>query len=101
MTRQLEQQREITQRKNDVEVLRLLEYGLVEDVALSGTVLTGFSVRLNGIEALVTLRGTLAGRSQVCFVGAGDIPQAFRKAGKLARTDRLKWRADKFEKDES
>lgn len=101
MTRQLDQWREDSQHKKDVEVLRLLEYGLLEDVARSGAVLQGFSVRLNGVEALVTLRGDMAGRPQVCFVGAGDLPQALRKVGRLARSDKLKWREDKYGKASS
>lgn len=96
MTRQLEQVREDRQKKSDMAVLLAIDGGLTADVGRSGAVLSGFSVRLDGGDCLLTLRAELAGRRQISFVGAETLTAALIKVCREARRDRLVWRADKY-----
>lgn len=96
MSRQLEAQREIQQSKRDRALVQAIEYELVDAVASAGAILDGFSVRLGGNDVLVTLRGELAGRRQVCFVGGESLSDSLRKVVREAKQDKLVWRADKF-----
>lgn len=96
MTRQLEAKREQRQAKKDRALLIALEGGLEDDVARAGGVLTGFSARLAGVDCLLTVRATLAGKPQICFIGAESLVEAILKLGREARGDKLKWRVDKF-----
>lgn len=96
MTRQLEQEREDRQKKRDNAVLLALEGGLAADVGHAGGELEGFSVRLNGGDCLITIRANVAGRRQICFVGAETLVDALLKSCREARQDKLKWRPDKY-----
>ena len=96
MTRQLEQVREDKQRKHDQELVAALEFGLVEGLERAGASLSGFSMKYNPAECLITIRAEMAGRPQIAFVGAGSMSDCFIKSSRLAVTDKLNWRADKF-----
>lgn len=71
---------------------------LESSVAYAGAILTGFSMRLGEGETLMTLRVILAGRRQVSFVASGTMAQCFAKAVREAKSDRLRWKVDKFAK---
>lgn len=77
-------------------LVRALEFELEGAVGHAGAVLTGFSVKLGNEEVLITLRGILAGRAQIAFVGAGDLPGCILKVVREAMGDKLRWRDDKF-----
>lgn len=96
MTRQLEQEQEIQQTKRNKALVRAIEYELAGAVAHSGGDLQGFSVKLGGYETLVTLRVILAGRPQISFVGSSNLGEALLKCVRLAKSDKLNWRDDKF-----
>lgn len=101
MSRQLEVQREIQQAKRDSELLQVIEFGLVGSVSHSGGVLTGFSVKIDEWETLMTLRAVRDGVSCVAFVGAGTLPDCLRKASRAAQKDSLHWRVDRYASDDS
>lgn len=65
-------------------------------VSYAGAELTGFSMRLSEEETLMTLRVVLAGRRQVAFVASGTMAQCLAKAVRDAKSDKLRWKADKF-----
>lgn len=71
---------------------------LESSIAYAGAILTGFSVRMEEGETLMTLRVILAGRRQVSFVASGTLAQCFAKAVREAKNDKLRWKADKFAK---
>ena len=96
MTRQLEQVQEEKNSKRNNALLLALEGGLARDVARGGADLLGFSVKLNGGDCLIILRASLAGRQQISFVGATDFPEGLLKACREGRSDKLKWREDKY-----
>lgn len=96
MSRQLEAKREERQSRLDRLTVAAVEFALEEAVAHSGAELQGFSVSLRGGDCLLTLRGVLAGRRQICFVGAEDFGGALRKAVREAKSDNLSWRDDKY-----
>lgn len=96
MSRQLEQRREDAQKKRDQKILQAVEYGIVDDVGRAGGVFTGFGLRYGPAECLVTVRATVAGRQQIAFVGAEDLGGCLIKLCRLARQDKLVWRADKY-----
>lgn len=73
-----------------------IDGGLFDAVGRAGAVLVGFSVKMEAEEVLVTIRGVLAGRRQVCFVGAGDLGSALLKVVAAAESDKLRWREDKY-----
>jgi hypothetical protein len=98
MTRQLEQAREDKQKKRDQAVLLLLEGGLEKAVEHAGGELTGFAVRLNGYDCLMTVKVVLAGKAQIAFVGAEDLTACLLKCEREAKADKLQWRADKYAK---
>lgn len=82
------------------EVLAAVEFELIGSLAHAGAVLTGFSVKFGDSDVLMILRAILAGRQQVCFVGAPDLPNCFRKAVQEAYSDSLRWREDEYARDD-
>jgi hypothetical protein len=96
MSRQLEQHLEEVTKRRHLAVVAAVEYALVGSIERAGGELTGFSVKLAEGDCLLTLRVTLAGRSQVSFVGAEDLGSALIKAVNLGRHDKLKYRPSKF-----
>lgn len=76
-----------------------LDGGLVRAVERAGAEVEGFAIRIRGYDCLLIIRGVLAGRKQVCFVGASDPAGCFLKAVDEAQRDKLRWQDDKFAKD--
>lgn len=79
-------------------LVRALEFELEGSVAHAGAILTGFSVKLGDDEVLITLRGHLAGRNQIAFVGGRDLPGTLLKVVREALGDKLRWRDDQYVK---
>lgn len=96
MTRQLEAAREVKQAKLDKQVLFAIEGGLSEAVSRAGGELTGLGVNLRGGDCLLVIKAVLAGKRQIAFVGAADLPNALVKAMREGNADKLAWRADKY-----
>lgn len=92
--------REIHQDNISREVLAAVEFELVGSIAHAGGVLRGLSVKFGDSECLMTLRAVLAGKPQVSFVGAPDLPSCFRKAVVDAYHDELRWREDVYARKE-
>lgn len=96
MSRQLEALQEQRTAKRHEAVLRTLEFGLEGAVGHAGGVLTGFSVKMDEWECLVTLRAVLDGKPCIAFVGSDTLISCLLKAEREAQRDNLTWRADKF-----
>lgn len=77
-------------------VLRAVEFELEGSVAHAGMMMTGFSVKFGDGECLLTVRGVLAGRPQIAFVGSSDLGNCILKVVRDALSDKLKFRDDKF-----
>ena len=98
MTRQLDivsEQR--TAKKHDM-LIRVVEFGLVGSVAHSGGVLTGFSVKIEEWECLMTIRAIKDDVPKISFVGSDSLLNCLLKAERDARNDKLVWREDKYAK---
>lgn len=96
MSRQLEQHAEEKAARRHASIVRAVEYELSDALAASKRELLGFSVKLSGGDCLITVRCSFGGAREVCFVGAEDLGSALIKCVREGRTDKLKWRADKF-----
>lgn len=86
-------------RKMHVAIVKALEFDLVGSVAHSGGVLTGFSVKIDEWETLVTLRAVVAGRPQIAFVGGESLAYTIVKCVREAHADRLQWREDRYKSE--
>lgn len=98
MANKLEEKRQQHQEQIGREVLAAVEFELVGACAHAGAELTGLTVKFNEGDCLMVLKGILAGRPQVSFVGAPDLANCFRKAVSEAYRDNLKWREDEYAK---
>lgn len=96
MTNKNHKKREEIRAQVDKEIVEAIEYGLVEAVAVSGGVLTGFSVKIGESDVLMTLRAKLEGKPSVCFVGCPDMPSCIRKAVVEGFHGGLRWRDDEY-----
>lgn len=94
---QTDRQRERSDRRTTL-AGKVVDGGLESALWRNGQELLGFSVRLTGVEALLTLRGRVEGEQQVCFVASASLADALNKAYKLAETGELRWRPDKYAK---
>lgn len=96
MSRQLDQaQEERTARANKA-LVRAVDFELQSAVALTGGVLTGFAVKIDDWQTLVTLKALVNDVPSVAFVGADSLKGCLLKAVREARSDKLSWRADKW-----
>lgn len=77
---------------------RVTEGELEAAVERSGGELAGLSVKFSGYEVLVTLRAVFPAGGVVCFVGGETLGACLLKAYGDAKTDRLRWREDRYAK---
>lgn len=96
MSRQLEQHQEETRKKRNAAIVQAVEYELAAAIERSGAVFAGFSCNYNPGEVLLVIKGDLGGRRQVAFVGAENMGSGLIKAVRLAQSDKLKWKDDKW-----
>ena len=96
VSRQLEQALEARTSRRHQAVVRAVEFELVGALSSQGAELYGFSVKIEDFECLMTLRAVIDGVHSISFVGAEDLVGVMLKAVHLAKSDRLRWRADKY-----
>lgn len=96
MSRQLELVQEERTKKTHKALVRAVEFELQSAVALTGGVLTGFSVKIDEWQTLITLKAIVDDVPSVSFVGADSLTGCFLKAVREARSDKLAWREDKW-----
>lgn len=96
MSRQLELVTEQRETKRRVALVKALEYELPGSLETKGILLTGFSMKYDAYECLMTLRADIGGVSQKAFVGAGSPIDCILKATAAAKADRLRWSKDQY-----
>lgn len=96
MSRQLEQADEERYAIRRAAIMQAVEGGLESAITHSGAVFIGFTVKITPVECLLVLKGNLAGRRQVAFVGSDNLGSALIKASKLGYMDKLLWRQDRY-----
>lgn len=96
MSRQLEAHMEERGRRRATAILAAVEYDLAAAVRHAGAVFYGFAARCEPGECLLVIKGDLAGKRQVAFVGAEDLGGALIKAVRLGKTDKLNWKVDRY-----
>lgn len=96
MSRQLEQFEEEKAAKRKEAILMSVEGGLEHAVGRSGAEFTGLTAKITPVDCLLVVKGILAGKSQVAFVGSDSLGSALVKAVRLAYADKLVWRVDRY-----
>ncbi len=99
MTRQADVVQEERTKRMHLALVKALEYELVGAIAHSGGVLTGFSVKIDDFDTLMTLRAVVAGRPQIAFVGGDTLTSVILKVVREAYADKLRWREDQYSKE--
>ena len=97
MSRQLEQVREERETKRRDALIRCLEYELPAALELQGTTLTGFAVKYDAYECLMVIKAIAGGERQVCFIGGSSVVDCILKSVQAARADRLRWKKDIYQ----
>lgn len=96
MSRQLDQVQEERTARAHKALIRAIEFELQSSVALTGGVLTGFAVKIDDWQTLVTLKAVVDDVPSVAFVGADSLMGCILKAVREAKGGKLSWRADKW-----
>lgn len=96
MSRQLELVKEERETKRRTALVRALEYELPGSLEIQGIVLTGFSMKYDAFECLMTVRADIGGEAQKAFIGAGSPIDCILKCVQAAKADRLRWSKDKY-----
>lgn len=98
MSRQLEAKREERQRREDQALLLAVDSDLVAGVERSGAVFYGLALSYDGAGWLAVVKGELAGKRQVAFVGGASLASVLIKVGVAGAEDKLVWREDRYSK---
>lgn len=101
MSRQLDAGIEGRARKRYDALVRALEFELVDELQTGGADLYGFSVKIDDWQCLITLRAFVDGVACVSFVGADNLAGVFVKSAQLAKKGELRWKVDRFAKENS
>ena len=87
---------EALEEKHLITVGKAVDYLLLGYLHHSGIVLRGLSVKITEDYALITLRLIVEGTPQVAFVGGDTLSGAFLKASKMAGSNSLQMKPDKY-----
>jgi hypothetical protein len=96
MSRQLEQHQEDKNNRRRKAIVNAVEFELLAAIRHSGAEPIGLAINFRAGDCLIVVKGMLAGRRQVAFVGAQDCGGALIKVGRLARADKLVWKEDRY-----
>lgn len=96
MSRQLDQVREERERKRELALIRALEYELPDILDGQGIILRGFSVIWQEPNCLLTLRAVIGGKKMVSHMGGISVIDSILNAVSAAKSERLRWKADKW-----
>ena len=96
MTRQLEQIQEERETKRREALVRALEFELPGVLETQGIILTGFAVKYDAYECLMTVKVIIGGERHVGFVGGASIIDCVLRAVEMGRNSRLRWKVDKY-----
>jgi hypothetical protein len=98
MTSALDASVEEKRAKQRLYVGKVCEGGLESAVSRMGGELRGFSVKMSGVDVLVTLRADFPAGRMIAFVGGSTLGNALAKAFRDGHSDALRWRVDKWDK---
>lgn len=101
MSRQLEVKIEERATRRRLALESALEYGLAGSIEATGLVFLGFTVRYDADDCLIVLKATTGDRQIVSFVGSDTLPNCILKCVRDAQNDRLRWRPDRFAKEQT
>lgn len=96
MTRSNEVSVEEKSERRDLAVARAVQGGLDNAVGRAGGALLGFTAKLDGYDCLLVLKAEFPAGRMVAFVGSESLGGAFLKAVREGKSDRLRWRVDRF-----
>lgn len=98
MSRQLDVDREVRETAKRDLLVKVLEFGLVGALESQGIDLVGFAFKYDAYNCLMTIKGIIGGEQQVCFVGSDTLINCIIKSYQEARSNRLRWRPDRYAK---
>ena len=98
MSSQDEINQDAASRRRDVALRRACEGDLQASVSQTGGELLGFSVKLSQHDCLITLRAVFPGGRMIAFVGGDTLAGCLLKVPREARSNNLRWKADKYQK---
>lgn len=96
MSRQLELLKEEREVRRRTSLVRALEYELPGTLEVQGIILTGFSMKWDAYECLMTIRADVGGTPSKAFVGAGSPIDCILKAVQAGKAERLRWSKDQY-----
>ena len=94
MSRVLEQVKEERETARRNALVAALEYKLPGTLETQGITLTGFAVKYDAYECLMTIKADIGGARHVSFVGGGSVMDCIIKSVRAAEADRLRWKED-------
>lgn len=96
MSRQLDQLKEERETRRRDALVKALEFELPGTLELNGITLVGFAIKYDAFECLMTVKADIGGERSVSFVGASSPINCILKAVQMAKSDRLRWRKDRY-----
>jgi len=99
MSRQLDIKVEERETARRDELIKALEFGIVGAFESQGLELLGIAIKFDAYNCLLTVKAHVAGKYQVAFVGSDTVVNCFLKLQSEARSNRLRWRPDKYRSD--
>lgn len=101
MTRQLEHALEERQAYRQAEVSKALDYGIAGALESQGDELLGIAIKYNPASCLLTIKAIVEGEHCVAFIGSDTMANCVLKTALEARHHRLRWRQDKYHKEQN
>lgn len=99
MSRQLDQQHEEKVTKRNLQVTNALDYGVAGSIESMGGELSNYTIYHDAFECMIVLKVKFGNRHRVAFVFSETVTSCILKCVRDAQHDRLKWKADKYQKD--
>lgn len=101
MTRQLEVKQEERETKRRTALTRALDFGLVGALGVQGWAVRGFGLKYGELECILSIRVERDGKWFVSFVSADSLADCFIRADRLASGNLLRWKPDRYQKNQT
>lgn len=99
MSRQLELKTETIAISKSLELQKALDYGLPGSIEANGFTFLGLTAYYRPEDCFIVLKVTTGVERLVSFVFAETLTDCVLKTVRMARSDTLRWKADKYQSD--
>lgn len=100
MSRQLEVEHEVRESARQTALIKAVEFGIVGALEHQGIVLTGFSIKYQPHDCLMTIKGIRGEQHSVAFISSDTIMNVLLQAYSAATNQSLRWGPDKYHTNE-